>query len=539
MNSIFIRIYVGIVLSAILVVASTWGVVEIINQYRADQYRESMAQGVFYVISRGVARQSEDKREERVKLVSRLMGQEFELLSQDQVQPSLSDTEIDKLNDGRVIVRMIKGTDTADIIMSVPDVGQLLKVNMTKVSEQQAKATALFVLDELSQYQISNWDQAFEDIQTQFSFPVYRIAKEKLVLDQDQLARLNRNEIVVALTDQRKAKDSGVSIYAPIGNTGEILVLGPLKLLDWYPVEILLIASIVDLFLIGFIGFILMRPLERKLRSLGLALSKMQAGDLHARAEVEGADEITELAATFNGMSEHISRLIESQREMTRAVSHELRTPVARIRFGIEMMLAIDDQQQRENKADEIDKDIEQLDELIDEILTYARLEEGSPTLNTEELSLSEIFQRIESELVPMSGEINIQTSILGAKDMVVEAEERYIHRVLQNLVTNALKYARGQIEVVATRIADQCYIVVSDDGPGIPETDWEKVFTPFARLDDSRSRASGGYGLGLSIVQRIAQWHSGSVAVGRSELGGAKFTFIIPMKQSKQHALS
>jgi two-component system sensor histidine kinase RstB len=108
--------------------------------------------------------------------------------------------------------------------------------------------------------------------------------------------------------------------------------------------------------------------------------------------------------------------------------------------------------------------------------------------------------------------------------------EPRYIHRAIQNLVGNAARYAAGRVRVSCHLDEDNCRIDVEDDGPGIPEQDWEKVFTAFARLDDSRTRTSGGYGLGLSIVRRILYWHGGQAFVGRSDvLGGARFSLVWP----------
>jgi two-component system sensor histidine kinase RstB len=113
------------------------------------------------------------------------------------------------------------------------------------------------------------------------------------------------------------------------------------------------------------------------------------------------------------------------------------------------------------------------------------------------------------------------------------EGEERYVHRVVQNYVGNAMRYARSHVRITYEVIGDLFRIDVDDDGPGIPKEDRQRVFQPFTRLDDSRTRASGGYGLGLSIVARIAFWHGGKAKVSESDLGGAKFSFYWPRLQS------
>ena len=113
---------------------------------------------------------------------------------------------------------------------------------------------------------------------------------------------------------------------------------------------------------------------------------------------------------------------------------------------------------------------------------------------------------------------------------MVVVAELRYLHRVMQNLVGNGLRHANAVIFLSARIENGEAVLVVEDDGPGIPEADRARVFEPFTRLDDSRTRSTGGYGLGLSIVNRIVHWFGGRISVDASEaLGGARFTMRWP----------
>jgi len=175
------------------------------------------------------------------------------------------------------------------------------------------------------------------------------------------------------------------------------------------------------------------------------------------------------------------------------------------------------------------------LDELIDEILTYARLEQGGPVFSLEEASVTNIVRQVvgEQQLVrpalSILGEIDEATEHMELADV----EPRYIHRAIQNLVGNAGRYAAGKVLVRCHIDEDHCRVDVEDDGPGVPEDEWEKVFTAFSRLDDSRTRTSGGYGLGLSIVRRILYWHNGQAFVSRSDsLGGARFSLVWPRKK-------
>lgn len=206
---------------------------------------------------------------------------------------------------------------------------------------------------------------------------------------------------------------------------------------------------------------------------------------------------------------------------------------MARIRFGVQIIedtLFDDPFVAKQLKG--MDSDIQELDELIDEILTYARLEEGGPILDFQQVNIADTALQVVEEARPPE---NITVEYVGINPQIsqtAEVEPRYVHRAIQNLVGNAGRYANSRVLVNCSVGTDTCRVDVEDDGPGIPEDEWDRVFTAFARLDDSRTRASGGYGLGLSIVRRIAYWHGGRAMVSRSEvLGGAKFSLIWPRK--------
>ncbi|MEQ9508850.1 MAG: ATP-binding protein, partial [Alloalcanivorax xenomutans] len=192
----------------------------------------------------------------------------------------------------------------------------------------------------------------------------------------------------------------------------------------------------------------------------------------------------------------------------------------------------------RRERLDALDRDIDQLDQLIDEILTYARLEQGTPTIDFQPVYLVEVCEQLRGELDTIRGDIVIDVE--GDRALAVDGDPRYLHRILQNLVTNALRYAQARIRMTIRLEEDGERVVldVDDDGSGIPEHQRERVFKPFARLDQSRHRASGGYGLGLSIVKRIVDWHGGEVRVLESDWGGARFQVILPREQQRQHVL-
>ncbi|MFN3587530.1 MAG: ATP-binding protein, partial [Moraxellaceae bacterium] len=391
-------------------------------------------------------------------------------------------------------------------------------------------------LEELEQYR-GREEWRMQELQRYFSYPVILMPLAKAGLDRDQHLRIRRNEVVLVLKEGSGTRNSSVRIVAPMPDGERVLVMGPMYLFDWMPVQLVIMVAIAALAMITVAAYFIIHPLERQLKKMETVVRRIRGGDLSARVQVQGTDEVSQLAHAFNGMAEHIQRLIDSQREMTRAVSHELRTPVARLRFGMEMLADTDDSAQRHDQLHLLDQDVEQLNQLIDEILTYAKLEQGTPSLRFETLLLRDLLQRVAHETQALNTGHAIDVVEEGS-DVRVEAEQRYLHRVVQNLAGNAVRYARSRVRLSGGIEGQLAWLSVEDDGPGIPEKDRARIFEPFSRLDDSRTRASGGYGLGLSIVQRIAFWHGGSVAVDASpDLKGARFTFRWPVRQSTRHA--
>jgi len=325
------------------------------------------------------------------------------------------------------------------------------------------------------------------------------------------------------------------SIYVNIPYQDKIISIGPIPLEANFPLLPATIVIMVAFCTLALILYFQVKSLNSKFRKIEHAAYKISRGDLNTRIDKQDQGALGRMAEAFNTMAEHIERLLSIQREMIRAVSHELRTPVARIRFGVQMIEDFASDPSMENQLQAIDNDIQELDDLIDEILTYARLEEGGPIIEFQKLDLEDIVDQVCTEQQALADEglkisYNFSCDTSNTKS---EFEERYIHRAIQNLVGNARRYAKSEVFINCHLSKDTCRVDVEDNGPGIPEKEWDRVFTPFARLDDSRTRASGGYGLGLSIVRRITYWHGGKAMISSSKkLKGAKFSLIWPREQ-------
>ena len=530
-HSIFLRIYAGLVLVCALVGIFAYVLVQSINAQRAQNYREEMASGAFYLITQGVLRQPNAvARQNWLNDASVLLSTPLSLVRLDSIE--LSRYEREQLENQDAVVRYQPEKEYGDVYAKIPNEDLLLYARIDRLGEQQIKAMAVFLLDDLVNYPAQE-SQRLLELKQKFSFNITIKPLSSLDLDLDQMRRIRRNDVVLVFNDSATATGSSIQIVSPVSGN-EVLVMGPIPLFNWLPFRLFASVTLLSLFLISLGVYTLIFPLERKLRQVQVGVRQVRAGDFSTRVPVSGRDEVAHLASMFNNMTEHIQRLIEAQRELTRAVSHELRTPVARIRFGVDMLADTDDENSRWEQQALIDQDIESLNSLIDEILTYAKLEEGMPSLNLEMITLSEIVEQVATETNALGKQIKVEKN-LPDQSVHAIAERRYLHRVVQNLAGNAMRYAESRIRISAGIADGLAFVCVEDDGAGIPEKDREKIFLPFARLDDSRTRASGGYGLGLSIVSRIAFWFGGRMQVDQSpELGGARFIMRWPIVPAK-----
>ena len=531
-QSIFLRIYAGLLFICLLVAFFAQLLITTINAERVQTYREDMASAAFYLIDSGLSRQvTAQERNFWLSDVSTLFDTKFNI--EPISKADFRTSEINRLNKQQAVVRFNSDTNMAEIYHKISGEDNVLHVSFNKLSEQQIKGVGVLLLDDLSYYRtLAEKQQRLQQIQKFFPFKLTLQSINKLQLDTDQKARLYRKDIVIMFRDNTSVENSSIRVLAPTEIQDTVVDLGPIPLFNWFPLNLIISITLISMFLISLGVYALIFPLERKLQLIQSGITKVREGKLNTKVKVVGEDEIAHLAATFNSMTEHIRRLIESQRELTRAVSHELRTPVARIRFAVDMLADTDDYDDRMSQRDYIDQDIESLNGLIDEILTYAKLEEGSPKMDWEDVDLQELVSQIVRETNALGKPVTVKVGKVQ-KGVFAQADRRYLHRVLQNLAGNATRYAESTIIISAGLEKNEAFISVEDDGQGIPEKDREKVFIPFARLDDSRTRASGGYGLGLSIVSRIAFWFNGRMSVDESPtLGGARFIMKWPKSQ-------
>ena len=320
----------------------------------------------------------------------------------------------------------------------------------------------------------------------------------------------------------------GNTYYVPVGDGQRALIIGPIesKLLLNPPQLIAFILSIT--LIIALTGYILARPMIRMMNSMAATARQVMEGDLSARITGQrfGDRECAELVATFNRLADHNQTLFEKQQHLFQAIAHEMRTPTARMRFKLEMLATAQNEAKKERLFQELDADLDELDSFVKELVVYNSLDDGS-ALNKSAVPVASTLKREREALIHLIGELTVE--LLDCGDLSILAEERLFARVVRNLVSNALRYTKSRVVVSCEPKGDFVLIHVDDDGPGVPEKDRIRIFEPFKRLEESRTKASGGLGLGLAIVRRITQVHGATIDIDTSPLGGARFTLCWP----------
>ncbi|MEB0045265.1 MULTISPECIES: ATP-binding protein [unclassified Pseudomonas] len=253
-------------------------------------------------------------------------------------------------------------------------------------------------------------------------------------------------------------------------------------------------------------------------------------GHLTERTKISKSSNIGSLANVFDTMAADIESLLNQQRDLLNAVSHELRTPLTRLDFGLALALSDDLPATSRERLQGLVAHIRELDELVLELLSYSRLQNPARLPEQVEVSLDEfidsILGSVDEELE--SPQIVIDVLLNGQLERFT-LDPRLTARAIQNLLRNAMRYCEKRIQIGVQVCPKGCEIWVDDDGIGIPYDERERVFEPFYRLDRSRDRATGGFGLGLAISRRALEAQGGTLTVEAAPLGGARFRLWLP----------
>lgn len=331
-------------------------------------------------------------------------------------------------------------------------------------------------------------------------------------------------------------------VLMPIKNTQDLLRLGPLP-------EVRTTANAINNFTMGlWLSSILLSTgwlvynLANKFKRIEQAALRISQGRFDTRVDATQAGESSVLANAFNLMAERTESSIQSKDELLQIVSHELRTPLSRLRFAVELLEVSKDDEAKKARMTIIRQSIDNLNAIVDEVFEYMKNEDKDLVKSREKIE-------IERSLLPVlelfridHPEIQFLWNVQGASNLHdIYADRVEFHRAIGNLLSNAFRFAKSQVQIHVYAISDAVCVDIEDDGPGIPKEKRLDVIKPFFRLvpqvshksgDSSHQdstlkgrpiyeNSSGGLGLGLAIVDRILKQHGGSLSFDQGQLGG------------------
>ena len=520
MRSLFLSIYSGIVCSILAVVFGVYFSLQHINKVRYQDYLADVTQLTSTLVAKGINRQNEANKDRWLDLVATLMDVNITTTTREQGfrQAGLSAIGADEYT----LTSPVEGEQAIQI-----------SITLSGLTEKLLSATAFLALNELGHYPVEQRQAVFEQLQQQASFPVERLARQHLSLSTKQLRRLDRGETVLVRSESM-GQQEWIVAYAPWGNTQDVLAIGPIPFFEAYPIELLLSAMVLCLILIAAIVFLFIDHLRKRVQQIQLRVDAIGPSHEPDADQHTGGDTITELNDKINNMAGRIERLLNEQAYMIRAISHDLRTPIAKLQFRLEtigMMLGEDQQ-----LVDKCREDIDSLDRLIDELLTYERLS-TKPDLHFAEVDLGPLLQREIADTEVVFSDIAFRLSGDDSHSMLLLGNQTLLIRLFSNLLVNAAKFAQSRVDIKVTSVAGRWCINIIDDGPGFGDEDIQSLFKPFYKADKARTTGKGGYGLGLAIAKQIARQHGGDLSAANGDAGGAVFSIQLPAVDSRPGA--
>jgi two-component system OmpR family sensor kinase len=270
-------------------------------------------------------------------------------------------------------------------------------------------------------------------------------------------------------------------------------------------------------------------PLARDLRALETAAAQYGHRNWAFTMDIKRHSQIHRVAQTFRRMAMRINQLIGSHQDMANALSHEIKTPLSRMQFELEFAQHSEELPAIRRSLEHIKDDVLAIDKLITATLDYAILERADVELNLAPQDFTVVLPSIAAAVLRDTRPGLSIESLVDPEARTVMCDMHLLETALKNLLYNACRYARNTIRVRFLVAGERNLLSVEDDGPGIPEPDWQRVFDSFVKLDRTQANRAG-YGLGLAIVKRMLEWHEGEAVLSRSELGGARFALSWPV---------
>lgn len=291
---------------------------------------------------------------------------------------------------------------------------------------------------------------------------------------------------------------------------------------------------LLGVFISGLICYLLSYYLTQPLRLLGQAAKSIGQGELSTRVgkfKGHSRDEIAQLSQDFDRMAEQLEAIMHAKERLLSDISHELRSPLARLQIAIELARK---KSHDSNQFDRMEKECNQLNHLIGEILEYARLENATENLHYNSINLTDLLRQLVEDIRFEAQHQHVNIYFQYDEEVSIKADKRLLHRAIENILRNALKYTPIQGNIWLTQHCNPTEktvtIKILDQGPGVPEAELAKLTDPFYRVDTSREKKTGGYGLGLSIAMEAIHLHHGELYFSNHPDSGLLVSIILPL---------
>ncbi|HIC8861816.1 TPA: two-component system sensor histidine kinase RstB [Aeromonas hydrophila] len=384
--------------------------------------------------------------------------------------------------------------------------------------ERMMQGSLGLLTGELARLPPEHWPARMAEQSRQLTLPLQIGALANQPLANEDQAFLEAGNIVIVEEDD--------TFLQRIPGTDQVLIVGPVPYLSylhelhWVDVGLLLVIGLS----LGLPILLWLRPHWRGLQQLEQTARRVGDGDLSCRTRLPPGSSLGRVGRTFDQMTEQLQAMLASRKQLTDAIAHELRTPLVRLRYRLAMLDPAPSAEEQQG----LERDLGALDALIEEMLTYARLDRPELPLQCSELELGSWAGSRLADWQALRPDKRLDF-VRPAMALPWRGDTRLLDRALENLIGNALRHAAGRVTLSMARQQDHYLLEVADDGAGIDPALAPQIFEPFVRLDQSRDRRTGGAGLGLAIVRSIARHHGGEVQLLPSS-SGARFCLMLPV---------
>ncbi|MFT0520058.1 MULTISPECIES: ATP-binding protein [unclassified Pseudomonas] len=414
----------------------------------------------------------------------------------------------------------------AGALLLIPDaIVGLFHERFMAYNLDQAKGVQSLIVRQFRQAPQAQWPAVEKELAQAFApLQVSLLRNDQADLSAAEQARLEHGLFAVRIGDWGYYQ----TVLAPLDKDWLVSLHAPpdpldINLLSW-GVTVLIGAAMLGCLLLW------VWPHWRDLERLKETARRLGQGQMAERTHISPHSNIGELAGVFDTMASDLERHVNQQRELLNAVSHELRTPLTRLDFGLVLLFDEVPPSSRKRLL-ELVGHVRELDELVLELLSYSRLYNADQARERVEVSLLELVDSVLGSFAEELDARGIRWEVQAEGKLPrFVLDPRLTARAVQNLVRNAMRYCDESL-LLRLRLEEDgaCLLTVEDDGIGIPVEERERIFQPFYRLDRSRDRNTGGFGLGLAISRRAIEGQGGTLTVAQSALGGAQFRIRLP----------